>query len=93
MANRADHSIYEEDSLAPALRNTGLDFDPRVPAACRLCRCPAWDPNRKDCQVDDDHLGDDRPEAVQARCRDEMTRLHESRTPAGTTGGRKDRSA
>ncbi|UXY32167.1 hypothetical protein [Streptomyces sp. HUAS TT20] len=53
----------------------------------------AWDLNRKGYQVGDDHLGDDRPEAVQAQYRDDMTWLHESRPPVTTASGRKDRSA
>lgn len=87
-------SIYEKDSLTPALPNTRLDIDPQVLASYRPSyRCLAWDLNRKGYQVGDDHLGDDRPEAVQAQYRDEMTWLHESRTLATTTGGRNDRSA
>lgn len=86
-------SIYEKDSLTPALPNTRLDIDPQVLAAYRPSyRCLAWDLNRKGYQVGDDHLGDDRPEAVQAQYRDEMTWLHESHTPACATGSRKDRS-
>ncbi|MEV6210155.1 nuclear transport factor 2 family protein [Kitasatospora sp. NPDC051914] len=87
-------SIYEKDSLTPALPNTRLDIDPQVLAAYRPSyRCLAWDLNRKGYQVGDDHLGDDRPEAVRDQYRDEMTWLRESRTPATTTGSRKDRSA
>ncbi|MFE0252692.1 hypothetical protein [Streptomyces sp. NPDC059010] len=66
-------SIYEKDSLTPALPNTRLDIDPQV---------------RRGYQV-----GDDRPEAVQAQYRNEMTWLHESRTPVATTGSRKELSA
>jgi hypothetical protein len=47
-------------------------------------RCLAWYLNRNGYQVGPDHLGDDRPEAVERQYQAEMTWLHESRTPAAT---------
>jgi hypothetical protein len=80
-------SIYEKDTLTPALPNTRLDIDPHELTAYRQSyRCLAWYLNRRGYQVGPDHLGDDQPEAVECQYRAEMTWLHQSRTPAATAG-------
>jgi len=80
-------SIYEKDTLTPALPGTRLGIDPHELTAYRPSyRCLAWYLNRNGYQVGPDHLGDDRPEAVARRYQAEMTWLHESRTPAATAG-------
>jgi len=86
-------SVYERDTLTPALPNTQLDIEPEELAGYRPSyRCLAWDLNRKGYQVSDDHLGDDRPDAVHAQYRAEMTWLHANDTPAAPAGARKEQS-
>lgn len=86
-------SIYEKDTLTPALPNTRLNIDPQDLAAYRPSyRCLAWDLNRRGYPVGNDHLGDDRPEDVQRQYARERAWLHKSRTPA-TAGTRKEQSA
>ncbi|NGO68337.1 nuclear transport factor 2 family protein [Streptomyces boncukensis] len=76
-------SVYEKDTITPALPNTRLNIDPQELAAYRPSyRCLAWDLNRRGFPVGDDHLGDDRPEAVQAQYREEMTWLRQARIPS-----------
>jgi hypothetical protein len=80
-------SIYEKDTLTPALPNTALDIAPDELAAYRPSyRCLAWYLNRKGYSVGPHHLGDDQPEAVARQYQAEMTWLHQSHTPAGTAG-------
>jgi hypothetical protein len=84
-------SIYEKDTLTPALPNTHLNIDPAELAAYRPSyRCLAWDLNRKGYQVGDDHLGDDQPEAVQRQYTEEITWLRQHIVPVTTAGTRKD---
>jgi SnoaL-like domain len=63
-------SIYEKDTLTPALPNTRLNIDPHELTAHRQSyRCLAWYLNRRGYEVGPDHLGDDQPEAVNASTR------------------------
>lgn len=84
-------SIYEKDTLAPAVPGTRLVVDPAELAAHRPSyRCLAWYLNRQGYHVGDDLLGDDRPDAVRAQYRAETAWLHRTPAPAPAAGTRKD---
>ena len=58
-------SIYERDSLVPAVPGTQLVVNPQEVASYRPAYCClAWYLNQKGYHVGDDLLGDDQPEAV-----------------------------
>ena len=58
-------SIYERDSLVPAVPGTQLNINPEELAIYRPSyRCLAWYLNQKGYQVEADLLGDDQPEAA-----------------------------
>jgi SnoaL-like domain len=80
-------SIYEKDTLTPALPGTRLGIDPTELLGFRPSyRCLAWYLNRKGYHVGPDLLGDDQPEPVQRQYQAEMTWLHQSRIPAHAAG-------
>ncbi|WP_113700021.1 nuclear transport factor 2 family protein [Nonomuraea lactucae] len=80
-------SIYEKDTLSATIPGARLDVDPEILATYRPSyRFLAWDLNRKGYDVGNDHLGDDRPDAVQRQYADEFAWLHEeSPQPRGAT--------
>ncbi|GAA1913098.1 nuclear transport factor 2 family protein [Streptantibioticus ferralitis] len=87
-------SIYEKDTLTPALPHTRLDIDPLELTAYRPSyRCLAWYMNRNGYRIGPNHLGDDQPEAVARQYQAEMTWLHESRTPAATANVRREQQS
>ena len=58
-------TIYERDSLYPAIPGTHLDIDPKELTPYRQSyRCLAWYLNQKGYHIEADQLGDDQPEAV-----------------------------
>lgn len=58
-------SIYERDTLTPAIPGTALGLDPADFAAFRPSyRCLAWYFNQAGTPLGDDLLGDDRPDEV-----------------------------
>ncbi len=78
-------SIYENDTLTPALPGGRLDIDPHELADYRPSyRCLAWWMNRNGYHIGPDHLGDDRPQAVAGKYQADSTWL--SQTPATTAG-------
>ncbi|AWB92417.1 nuclear transport factor 2 family protein [Aeromicrobium chenweiae] len=80
-------SIYERDSLTPAVPGTTLDLDPALFAAHRPSyRCLAWYLERTGSTISADLLGDDRPEDVARQYEAEAAWLHQtSLSPTGTT--------
>jgi hypothetical protein len=69
-------SIYEKDSILPALPGAQATIDPLDLAAYRPSyRCLAWYLNRRGYAIGSDHLGDDRPAAVALQYRAEQAWL------------------
>lgn len=78
-------SIYEKDTLTPALPGTTLPLHPQELAGFRSSyRCLAWYLRREGYDIGPDHLGDDRPDGVRRQYQADMTWLHENRIPAAT---------
>jgi len=72
-------SIYERDSLYPAIPGTRLEIDTKELGQYRQSyRCLAWYLNQKGYHIGADLLGDDRPEAAARQYQDDSTWLVES---------------
>lgn len=80
-------SVYERDSLVPAVPGATIDLSPDRFAAYRPSyRCLAWYLERQGDRVADDLLGDDRPGPVTALCAAEKAWIDSSPlTPAVAT--------
>ncbi len=73
-------SIYERDTLIPAVPGTRLELDPQEFAGYRSSyRCLAWYLNQKGYHVGADLLGDDRPEGAAHQYEAEAAWLAEAR--------------
>ncbi len=73
-------SIYERDSLYPAIPGTRLEIDSQQLAAYRPSyRCLAWYLNQKGYKIGADLLGDDQPEAAARQYEAEAAWLAEAK--------------